>query len=341
MERAAALRVSRARGGAAHSSGVPSDLSGNKRRCVLECLETSWISSLGVFIEGFEHAVCAATGARHAVGVCNGTVALHLALHCLGIGPGDEVIVPSFTYIASVNAIAQTGARLVFAECRSSDCHPSSPPVRARPATCLASRRWRARAACRSSRTAPRPSARLHRRHAGTFGDVGTFSFFGKKTITTGEGGMLITQDDAVDARMRIARGQGQFPTRRYWHETLGYRMTNIVAAIGLAQIERLESVLARKRAIGARYRTLLRGLPVTFQRAAEGIVVGSDAGKHAAAARHRPGPADDRHGGPRRRDPPGLLLRPRDADVRQRRAFPPFRRTSPCGASRCRATPC
>jgi perosamine synthetase len=118
----------------------------------------------------------------------------------------------------------------------------------------------------------------LDGRHVGTFGDAGTFSFFGNKTITTGEGGMVIAQDDALAARLRMVRGQGQSPTRRYWHETLGfnYRMTNIVAAIGLAQVERLEAILARKRAIGARYRALLRGLPVTFQQAAEGIV-GSD----------------------------------------------------------------
>src|SRR3954467_15650741 len=84
------------------------DLSGNERRYVLECLDTSWISSLGGFIERFEAAARAATGASSAIGLCNGTVALHLALHCLGVGPGDEVIVPTFTYIASVNTIVQT-----------------------------------------------------------------------------------------------------------------------------------------------------------------------------------------------------------------------------------------
>jgi perosamine synthetase len=271
------------------------DLSGNEQRYVLECLDTTWISSLGVFIERFEHAVCAATGARHAVGVCNGTVALHLALHCLGIGPGDEVIVPSFTYIAPVNAIAQTGARPVFAECRSSDwlLDPADAAARITPRTKAILPVHLYGLACDMPALKALADARglsivedcaeafgttLHGRHAGTFGDVGTFSFFGNKTITTGEGGMVIAQDDALAARMRMVRGQGQSPTRRYWHETLGfnYRMTNIVAAIGLAQIERLESILARKRAIGARYRTLLRGLPVTFQQAAEGIV-GSD----------------------------------------------------------------
>ena len=97
------------------------DLSGNERRYVLDCVESSWISSIGVYIERFERAVAGFTGSAHAVAVCNGTVALHLAFHCLGVGPDDEVIVPSFTYIASVNTIAQTGATPVFAESRAED----------------------------------------------------------------------------------------------------------------------------------------------------------------------------------------------------------------------------
>jgi perosamine synthetase len=114
----------------------------------------------------------------------------------------------------------------------------------------------------------------LHGQHVGTFGDVGTFSFFGNKTITTGEGGMVIAQDETLAARLRMVRGQGQSLTRRYWHEILGfnYRMTNIAAAIGLAQIERLETILARKRAIGARYRAGFGRLPVTFQKPGEGV---------------------------------------------------------------------
>ena len=95
------------------------DLSGNERRYVLECLDSSWISSIGSFIERFEAQVVEVTGTKHAIAVCNGTTALHLALHCLGIGPGDEVIVPTFTYIAPVNAIVQVGAKPVFV-----DCHP-------------------------------------------------------------------------------------------------------------------------------------------------------------------------------------------------------------------------
>ena len=102
--------------------------------------------------------------------------------------------------------------------------------------------------------------ATLDGRHAGMFGDVGTFSFFGNKTITTGEGGAVITRDETLASRMRQVKGQGQSLTRRYWHEVLGfnYRMTNIAAAIGTAQFERLPQIIARKRSIAQRYRDLL-----------------------------------------------------------------------------------
>jgi perosamine synthetase len=269
------------------------DLSGNERRYVLDCIDSSWISSLGVYIERFEQAACAATGARCALGVCNGTTALHLALHSLGIGPGDEVIVPTFTYIASVNTIAQTGATPVLAECRASDwlLDPADVATRITPRTKAILPVHLYGLACDMPRIkalaaqhglaivedcAEALGTTLHGRHVGTFGDVGTFSFFGNKTITTGEGGMVITQDKALASRMRLVRGQGQSLTRRYWHETLGfnYRMTNIVAAIGLAQMERLEAILARKREIGARYREGLSGLPVSFAQPGAGVAM-------------------------------------------------------------------
>ena len=267
------------------------DLSGNERSYVLECLDSSWISSLGTFIERFEKAVCAATGVQFATGTCNGTVALHLALHCLGVGPGDEVIVPSFTYIASVNTIAQTGAAPVFADCRASDwlLDPDDVAARITPRTKAILPVHLYGAACdmgRLCRLARQHSLEivedcaeafgttLDGRHVGLFGNVGTFSFFGNKTVTTGEGGMVLTNDSALAARMRLVRGQGQSLTRRYWHEELGfnYRMTNPVAAIGLAQIERLDAILARKRAISARYRELLSGLPLSFQQPGPGV---------------------------------------------------------------------
>ena len=230
------------------------DLSGNERRYVLECMDSSWISSIGVFVERFEQAMAEATGAAHAIAVCNGTVALHLALHVLGLRAGEEVIVPSFTYIASVNTIAQTGATPVFAESRRSDWQ-IDPDDAARRIT----RRTKAIMpvhlygyACDMKvlqdlaaqhglavveDCAEAMGTRLAGRHVGTFGEIGTFSFFGNKTVTTGEGGMLVTNDDELAMRLRQTKGQGQSLTKRYWHEIFGfnYRMTNIAAAIGTA----------------------------------------------------------------------------------------------------------
>jgi perosamine synthetase len=214
-----------------------------------------------------------------------------LAVHCLDIGPGDEVIVPTFTYIASVNAIAQTGATPIFAESRHSDwlIDPTkiealiTPHTKAilpvhlygavcdMPAIVEIARKHGLRVIedCAESL-----GATLHGQHTGTFGDIGTFSFFGNKTITAGEGGAVIAADRALSQRLRIVKGQGQSLTRRYWHEELGfnYRMTNVAAAIGFAQSERLPQILARKRRIAKRYRTLLSDLPVTFQKLDPGV---------------------------------------------------------------------
>jgi len=261
------------------------DLSGNERLYAIECIDSSWISSIGVFVDRFEHAVAEATGAAHAIAVCNGTVALHLALHTLGLGPGDEVIVPSFTYIASVNAIVQTGATPVFAESSQSDWLIDVEDVAKRimprtkailpvhlyghacnmiPLRLLAERHGLVIV----EDCAEALGTTLCGQHVGTFGDCGTFSFFGNKTVTTGEGGMVITNDAKLASRLRQTKGQGQSMTRRYWHEIIGfnYRMTNLAAAIGTAQMERLPAILQRKREIAAMYRRLLASAPVVFQ---------------------------------------------------------------------------
>jgi perosamine synthetase len=268
------------------------DLSGNEKKYVNECLDTSWISSLGGFIDRFERSFERETGAKHAHSVSNGTVALHLAYHCLDIGPGDEVIVPTFTYISSVNTIAQTGATPVFVECRSDDwlidvedvARKITPrtkavvPVHLYGAICDMDALM-ALARDRNLKVVEDCAEALgstdNGRHVGTFGDIGTFSFFGNKTVTTGEGGMVTAHDPALAARLKMVKGQGQSPTRRYWHTELGfnYRMTNICAAIGLAQIERLDAILARKRAIGALYRGLTADMPLEFQTLRPGVM--------------------------------------------------------------------
>ena len=254
--------------------GIPlyrPDLSGNEKKYALDCIDSTWISSIGQYVGKFEEALARITGAPHAIVVCNGTVALHLAMHCLGIGPGDEVIVPTFTYIASVNAITQTGAKPIFAESRESDwlidptkiealTTPRTKailPVHLYGAVCdmpAIMEIARKRGLKIIEDCAESLGATLHGQHTGTFGDIGTFSFFGNKTITTGEGGAVIAADPALSHRLRIVKGQGQSLTRRYWHEELGfnYRMTNIAAAIGFAQSERLPEILAAKRRVAA-----------------------------------------------------------------------------------------
>ncbi|KSV62447.1 hypothetical protein N185_08525 [Sinorhizobium sp. GW3] len=281
--------------GATASERIPvyrPDLCGNERKYALECIDSSWISSIGSFIDRFEASVSAFTHAPHAIAVCNGTVALHLALHCLDIGPGDEVIVPTFTYIASVNTIAQTGARPVFAESRSGDwlLDPADIERRITPRTKAIMAVHLYGAACdmevicdiakrRGLKViedcAEALGTRISGRHVGTFGDVATFSFFGNKTVTTGEGGMVIANDDALALRLRRVKGQGQSLDRRYWHDILGfnYRMTNIAAAIGVAQMERVEEILTRKHEIAQLYRRMARNIPVEFQVPMQSVV--------------------------------------------------------------------
>lgn len=261
------------------------DLSGNERDYVLECLDSTWISSKGKFIAQFETGFADFIGVPHAATVCNGTVALHLALVALGIGPGDEVIVPSLTYIASVNAIRYTGAAPVFCESLGDtwQMDPADVERRITPRTRAVMAVHLYGGACEMDRLAAlcerhelkliedcaeAIGTRIGESHVGTFGDVAAFSFFGNKTITTGEGGMVVCKNAALDANLRHLRGQGLAKDREYWHDVVGYnyRMTNICAAIGLAQLERIGDILGAKVALAGRYRSALANAPVTFQ---------------------------------------------------------------------------
>jgi perosamine synthetase len=270
------------------------DLTGNESAYVLECVTSSWISSNGKFLSQFEQAFADVVGVPHAIAVSNGTVALQVALHALDLGPGDEVIVPSLTYIASVNAIAQTGATPVFADSRIDDwlvdphdvLRKITPRTKAIMPVHLYGAMCDMAVLCDLARErdiaivedcAEALGCAFDGRHAGSFGAVGTFSFYGNKTITTGEGGMVVAKDPRIAARVRSLKGQAQSTNRRYWHEERGfnYRMTNVSAAIGVAQIERLPAILARKRVIAALYRTILADAPVTFQARRPGLESG------------------------------------------------------------------
>ena len=254
------------------------------RRNVLECIDSNWISSRGAFIDQFEAAFSKRIGVGYSAAVCNGTVALHLALLAVGIKPGDEVIVPTFTYVASVNAIAYVGATPVFAESLAASWQVDPADIErlitsktraimvvhlyGQPADMVAIMAIAARYGLKVIEDAAEAfGSYIGARHVGTFGDVGTFSFFGNKTITTGEGGMVVSNDPIVDAKVRKLKGQGLEGSREYWHDEIGYnyRMTNICAAIGLAQLEDADRLLERKREIAGRYRELLAGLPLSF----------------------------------------------------------------------------
>lgn len=266
------------------------DLSGREREYVLDCLDSTWISSKGRYLTAFEAGFAAWTGARHAAAVCNGTVALHLALAALDIGPGDEVIVPSFTYVASANAIRYVGARPVFVDSDARTWQPCVDAIAAavtpRTRAVLAVHLYGG--ACDVARLrelcdrhglrlvedcAEAIGTRLHGLHVGTYGDVATFSFFGNKTLTTGEGGMVVTSDAGIDRRVRHLRGQGLAPDREYWHDIVGfnYRMTNLCAALGLAQLERLDAIVAAKQALGRLYAATLAGSRAVAQSATSG----------------------------------------------------------------------
>lgn len=261
------------------------DLSGNERRYLLDAFDSTWISSRGAYLDRFERAFAEYTGLRYVSAVCNGTVALHLALHSLDLRPGDEVIVPSFTYIASVNTIVQAGGTPVFADVAPDDwlLDPEAVAAAITPRTRAILPVHLYGAACDMERLSA--LARAHGlavvedcaealgtwcagRHVGAWSDVATFSFFGNKTVTTGEGGMVATNDAGLYQKLVLAKGQGMDPARRYWHIVMGfnYRMTNLCAAIGLAQLERLPDILARKRHIAARYRANCANSGLVFQ---------------------------------------------------------------------------
>jgi perosamine synthetase len=261
-------------------------LSGNEKKYVNECLDSSWISSKGKFVTEFEQKFSEYLGINHSVTVSNGTVALHLALICLGIGEGDEVIVPTFTYIASVNSIVYTGAKPVFVDSNRNDWQMCTedvvkkitPKTKAIMAVHLYGqpcdlKKLREIADKHSlfliEDCAEAMGSKFESKYVGTYGDISTFSFFGNKTITTGEGGMVVTNDQTLFDRAVHYRGQGLAKHRQYWHDVVGYnyRMTNICAAIGLAQLERVEEILKKKRNVANFYIKNLAGTPLEHQK--------------------------------------------------------------------------
>jgi perosamine synthetase len=256
-------------------------LDGNEKRYLAECIDSGWISSEGPFVERFEREFAARVGRRHAVAVCNGSMALDAAVAALGLGPGDEVILPSFTIVSCASAIVRAGATPVVV-----DSDPETWNMRPDQVAARIGPRTRAimvvhlyglpcdmapllELAARHGLKLIEDAAEMHGqtwrgRPCGSFGDISTFSFYPNKHVTTGEGGMLVMDDDALAERCRRLRNLAFAPPRRFVHEELGWnlRMSNLQAALGCAQLERLDAFVERKRAMGARYTALLQGTP-------------------------------------------------------------------------------
>jgi perosamine synthetase len=271
-------------------------LDGNEKKYLAECIDSGWISSEGPFVQRFEEGFAARVGRKHAVAVANGSLALDAAVVALGLGPGDEVILPSFTIISCAAAIVRAGAVPVVV-----DADPLSWNMRADEVAARITPRTRAlmvvhlyglpcdmapllALAHKHGLKIIEDAAEMHGqawrgRPCGSFGDISTFSFYPNKHITTGEGGMLVMDDDALAEKCRGLRNLCFAPPRRFVHEELGWnmRMSNLQAALGVAQLERLDEFVQRKRAMGARYTAQLAGvegvqLPLAHTADAENI---------------------------------------------------------------------
>ena len=255
------------------------DLSGNEKRYLAECIETGWISSEGPFVKRLEAGMAELCGRRHGIAVCNGSVALDVALAALGIGAGDEVILPAFTIVSCCAAIvragavpvvvdadpftwnmdvAQIGAKVTARTKAVMAVHIYGLPVDMDPLLALARERG-----LKVIEDAAEVIGQTYRgRPCGGFGDVSTVSFYPNKHITAGEGGMVLVDDDALADRCRSLRNLFFDKERRFIHEEMGwnFRMSNLQAAVGVAQLERIAGTVAKKRLIGAWYDELLSG---------------------------------------------------------------------------------
>src|SRR6056297_774901 len=257
----------------------------DENKIVAECMQSTWISSQGKYIPTFEENVQDYIGADHAIAVSNGTVAIHLAMLALDIGPGDEVITPNFTYVASSNSILYVGATPIFVDIDplSWNLDPSLIEEKISPRTqaILYTNVYGTPAEYKELKrvadkhglyliedAAESFGATYGQNMPGTSGDISTYSFFGNKTITTGEGGMVLTPHKEMADKIRKLKNQGNSDTVRYYHDVLGYncRMTKIKAAIGVAQLGKIDNILDLKRKLQHNYEVGLKDL-VRFQR--------------------------------------------------------------------------
>lgn len=268
------------------------NLNGNEKKYVDDCMNTTWISSGGKYVTEFESAFAEFCGTRYAASCCNGTVALHLALMALGIGAGDEVIMPVITYIATANAVKYVGATPIFVEVDRDtwniDTKKIEEKITSKTKAIIVVHLYGnpvdmdavMKIAKEHNLYVIEDAAEAHGavykgRKVGSIGDIGTFSFFGNKVITTGEGGMIVTQNEELDKKIRLLKGQGVDPEKRYWHLEVGYnyRMTNIEAAIGLGQLEKVDEHITNRVRVREKYYNLLKDYSdyIEFQTITEG----------------------------------------------------------------------
>jgi perosamine synthetase len=255
-------------------------LGGNEEKYVLKSLKSTWISSTGEFVSKFEEDFAKFCGTKYALSVCNGTVALHLALLGLDLQPGDEVLVPSLSYVATANAVKYVNAVPVFV-----DVDPNTwcidpqriedaitPRTRAiipvhlygHPADMDAINKIAAVHGLSVIEDAAEAHGALYKnRPVGGLSSIGTFSFYGNKVLTCGEGGAVTLNDDKLYQRLKMLRGQGMDPDRRYFFPIIGYnfRLTNVACAILCAQLENYDLIMSRRRQVSIWYADSLKGV--------------------------------------------------------------------------------
>lgn len=254
------------------------NLDGNELKYIVNCLETNWISSKGEYVNKFEKMFSSIHNDILSLSVSSGTTALHLALVSLGIGDGDEVIIPNVTFAACANAVILAGAKPVLCE-----INPFSWCIEIKEAEKLITKKTKAIMAvhlygqicdihtlldlCKDKNIfliedcAEAIGSSIKNKRVGTFGDIATFSFFGNKTISTGEGGMILFKKKEIQRKAKILRDHGMNPSKRYWHNEVGfnYRLTNLQAALGVAQLERFDTILEKKLEIANLYKKNLK----------------------------------------------------------------------------------
>lgn len=255
------------------------DIGDDEKKLVLESLEKGWIGSQSPYVRRFEREFAEWLGVKHAIAVSNGTVALHLALLALDVRPGDEVIIPNLTFASPANMAILAGARPVFVDvtreywCIDPNLLKKSLNRKTKaiiivhlyghPADMSAIREIAREENIPIIEDAAEAHGAIYKgKKVGTFGNIATFSFYANKTITTGEGGIVVTDSDELAEKIKIMRDHGMKP--RYWHVTLGfnYRMTSLQAALGLAQLEKIEKLIETKRKIASLYTELLEDIP-------------------------------------------------------------------------------